>query len=156
MKVYDEEHIYKKKVHRVLAQSYSVYLVSFLVGISLDIIFQLKIFNVQAIVFLGPALLVFATILIFWAQHTSRHLKKEDLSREAFFRGPYRFTRSPTHYGLFFLMLGFGIINNAVFVVLFTLVAFLVTRLIFLDKQEKILEEKYGTHYAEYKKLVKF
>ena len=156
MEISASKYPHKNKVHKVLAQSYSVYLVSFLVGISLDIIFQLKIFNVQAIVFLGPALLVFATILIFWAQHTSRHLKKEDLSREAFFRGPYRFTRSPTHYGLFFLMLGFGIINNAVFVVLFTLVAFLVTRLIFLDKQEKILEEKYGTHYAEYKKLVKF
>ena len=156
MKVYDEEHIYKKKVHRVLAQSYSVYLVSFLVGISLDIIFQLKIFNVQAIVFLGPALLVFATILIFWAQKTSNSLHKKAISKENFCRGPYCYTRSPTHWGLFFLVIGFGIVINAVFVVLFTLVAFLVTRLIFLDKQEKILEEKYGTHYAEYKKLVKF
>jgi protein-S-isoprenylcysteine O-methyltransferase Ste14 len=51
--------------------------------------------------------------------------------------------------------LGFGIISNAFFVILTTLVSFLVSRFIFLEKEEIILEEKYGTPYLEYKRAVK-
>ena len=156
MKVYDKEYIYKQKVHRVLAQSYIIYFILFLFGVYLDLIFHFKLFTNPIIVVLGIPLLAFGTFLIFWAQKTSNSLHKKAISKENFCRGPYCYTRSPTHWGLFFLVIGFGIVINAVFVVLFTLVAFMVTRLIFLDKQEKILEEKYGTHYAEYKKLVKF
>lgn len=133
-----------------------MYFLLLLVGISLDLVFKFKIFPNFVMVPVGFAFLVFATVLIFWAQKTSRSLDKNNISKEAFCRGPYCYTRSPTHWGLFFLMLGFGIIINAFFVILSTVISFLIVKFIFQDWEEKILEKKYGVHYTEYKKLVKF
>lgn len=147
---------HKNKVHHILARSYFMHFIFFLAGISLDLVFRLKIFANSFMMPAGVVLLTLATILILWAQYTTHHLKKDDISKETFCCGPYRYTRSPTHWGLFFLMLGFGVIANAFFVVLSTLFSFFIAKFIFLEKQEKILEEKYGAHYAEYKKLVKF
>ena len=150
------EQYHKKHVHRVLAHSYIVYFIFFLIGVWLDLVFHFKIFTDSIMVILGTILLILGTVLIFWAQRISRDLHNGEINKQAFYRGPYRYTRSPTHFGLFLLILGFGIISNAVFVILSTLLAFLVTRFVFLDKHEKMLEEKYGEHYTEYKKLVKF
>jgi len=105
---------------------------------------------------IGFVFLALGTFLILWAQTTSRHLKKENITPETFCHGPYCYTRAPTHLGLFLLMLGFGFISNAFFVILLTLFAFFIGKLVFLDKEEKILAEKYGAPYLEYKKMVKF
>lgn len=146
---------HKNKVHGILAHSYSTYFILFLIGVYLDLVFRFKIFSNSFMVPTGIILLVFASFLILWAQKTSRDLKKENISKETFCRGPYCYTRSPTHWGLFLLMLGFGIITNAVFVILFTLISFIITKFVFLGKEEAILAEKYGTPYLEYKKQVR-
>lgn len=151
----EKEHSHKNKVHKILAHSYSAYFVFFLLGICLDLIFKLKIFDNSIIVPLGFFFLFFATVLIVWAQKTSRKLNKENITKETFCKGPYCYTRSPTHWGLFFLMLGFGMITNAFFVILTTLISFVVSKFVFLNRQERILAEKYGDPYLEYKKSVK-
>jgi protein-S-isoprenylcysteine O-methyltransferase Ste14 len=146
-------------VHRVLAHSYTVYFFLFLLGVCLDVLLQPKIFLSQDasfnLTFIGTLLLMLASVLIVWAQNTSRNLEKNHISKESFCRGPYCFTRSPTHWGLFILMIGFGILTNAIFVILTTIISFILTKTIFLKKEESILEEKYGTPYVEYKKTVK-
>jgi len=147
---------HKNKVHIVLAHSYSVYLSLFLVGVFLDLVFNLKILNFTFVVPIGIALIFLASLLILWAQRTSRNLKKENLTKETFCKGPYSFTRSPTHWGLFFLTLGFGLIVNAIFIVISTIISFAITKFIYLKKEETILEKKYGAPYIEYKKSVKF
>lgn len=155
---------HKNKVHKILAHSYLAYFILFLIGVFLNLIFSAqnesvlgeKFFTNPFMVLVGLLFLIFGTFLILWAQKTTRNFKKDVISKETFYRGPYCHTRSPTHLGLFFLMLGFGIIANAVFVILFTLISFIVTKLIFLEEEEKILAEKYGAPYLEYKKLVKF
>ena len=147
---------HKNKVHIILAHSYSVFLSLFLVGVFLDLIFNLKILNFSFILPIGVAFIFLASLLILWAQKTSRNLKKENLTKETFFKGPYRFTRSPTHLGLFFLTLGFGLIVNGIFIVISTIISFAITKLVYLKKEETILEKKYGAPYLEYKKAVKF
>ncbi len=149
------EVLHGSKVHRILAHSYVMNFVLFLVGVTLDFIFRINIFITSVMVPVGAALLILATILILWAQYTSRNLDIKNLTKETFCKGPYCYTRSPTHWGLFFLMLGFGIITNALFVVLFTLASFLISRIIFLHEEENILAQKYGTPYMEYKRLIK-
>lgn len=146
-------HIFR--VHRILAHSYSVYFLFFLIGVVLNIVFNWKIFSDGWPTMVGATMLAFATLLILWAQHTSRNLNRGNISKETFCRGPYCYTRSPTHWGLFLLMLGFGLVVNSFFVVLFTALAFLLTRLIFLAKEEQALVEKYGEPYREYQKTVK-
>ncbi len=149
------EILHKNKVHWILAHSYTFYFILFLASVFLDFIFRIKIFISPVMVPTGVILLVFASFLILWAQKTSRNLDVKNVSKETFCKGPYCYARSPTHWGLFFLMLGFGIITNAVFVFLFTLISFLITRFTFLDKQEAALAEKYGAPYLEYKRSVK-
>jgi protein-S-isoprenylcysteine O-methyltransferase Ste14 len=146
----------RSKVHQVLAYSYSVQFVLFLIGVYLDLIFKFKIFASPIMAPVGVIFLMLASFLILWAQKASRDLNIENLTKESFCQGPYRYTRSPTHWGLFLLMLGFGMITNALFVILFTFVAFIVSRFIFLEKQEDMLAEKYGAPYLEYQKMVRF
>lgn len=143
------------KVHKILAHSYSVYLGALLLGVLLDFLFPKKLFLDSLMVQVGTVFLGFATALIFWAQHTSRNLEIANLTKESFCRGPYRCTRTPTHWGLFFLMIGFGIVSNNMFVVGLSCVAFLITKFVFIKQQEDALVEKYGTPYIEYKKSVK-
>ena len=142
-------------VHKVLAHSYAVHFLFFLAGVCLDLIFNLKVFKSSVVVSLGFVLLAFGTFIVIWAQKTSRSLKKENITRETFFHGPYCYTRSPTHWGLFLLMLGFGMVINAFFVMVLSLVAFVFTKMTFLHKEEEILALKYGVPYLEYKKSVK-
>lgn len=149
-------HIKKGSVHKVLAHSYSLYFIFFIVGIALDLFFNLKVSDNYLITPAGFFFLVLGTFLIIWAQKTSRHLEKENITKNTFYRGPYKYTRGPTHWGLFFLMLGFGMTLNTFFVILFAFISFIVSKFTFLNKQEKLLEEKYGSPYREYKKIVKF
>jgi protein-S-isoprenylcysteine O-methyltransferase Ste14 len=152
----EKTHFHKNSVHKVLAHSYSFYFVFFLIGVCLDLVFNLKILSNFVIVFFGFIFLIFGTYLIFWAQKTSRHLNKENISKETFCHGPYLYTRSPTHWGLFLLMLGFGMITNAFFIILFSFISFIISKFTFLNTEEKILAEKYGAPYLEYKKMVRF
>ena len=150
-----EEILKKNKVHQILVHSYIMYFSLFIIGVALDAVFRLKIFSNPIFTWIGVIMLVFSTVLIFWAQKSSRHLKKENLSKETFCQGPYHYTRNPTHLGLVLLILGFGIVANAVFVVLFTLVSFMINKCVFLKQEEAFLAEKYGAPYLEYKEKVK-
>ena len=90
-----------------------------------------------------------------WSQKTSRKFSKENLCKESFSKGPYFITRCPTHWGLFLLTLGFGLIAHAVFIVIFSIISFVITKLVYLNHEERILEKKYGDPYREYKKSVR-
>jgi protein-S-isoprenylcysteine O-methyltransferase Ste14 len=149
---------HKNKVHHILIHSYFIYLVLFLIGVCLDMFFKVDIYTGSLSVSIGIIILILASLLILWAQFTTRNFNKDkenEISKETFCHGPYCYTRSPTHWGLFFLILSFGIIVNAFFIVLTAFISLAITKFIFIPKQEKILEEKYGVHYTEYKKQVK-
>lgn len=146
----------KESVHWVSAHSYVMYFVLFLVGFSLDMVFKFKIFPDSTMMPIGTVFLVLATMLIFWTERSSIHLGTENITKESFCRGPYCYTRVPIHWGLFLLMFGFGLLINAFFVIVSTIVSFLIGKFVFQKKAERILEKKYGAHYIEYKKLVRF
>lgn len=155
---------HKNKVHRILAHSYSIQFIWFLIGVCLDLVFYTregpafggKFFASSITMSVGIIFLILASFLIFWAQKTSQNINKENINKETFCHGPYCYTRSPTHLGLFLLMLGFGMMVGAPFVILTSFLSLLISKFVFLNKQEKILAEKYGAPYLEYKKSVKF
>ncbi len=148
------------KVHRILAHSYFAYLSLFLVGVVLDIFFPIKIFKEKHADPIGFFLLFIGTVLILWAQYSSHKHREHrrdpsNVPAGAFHKGPYKYTRMPTHFGLFAIMFGFGFVINATFIITTTLISFLLTKFIFLNKEEKILSQKYGEKYTQYKKDVK-
>lgn len=142
-------------VHRILARSYTVYFLFFLCGILLDLFFKIEIFSNPDFSVFGFVFFFLASILILWAQNTSRNIPRENITKDTFCRGPYCYTRSPTHWGLFILMFSFGIITNSLFVTLFTVFAFIITRLVHLKKEELMLKVRYGAPYEEYQKSVR-
>lgn len=148
---------HKRTVHHVLAHSYSLYFFLFILGVFLDIVFPIRIFKNPTLISSGFFLMILSSILILWAQKTSRNLRKvESVTKEHFCRGPYCYTRNPTHFGLLVLMLGFGIMANALFIVSFTIIYALVAKFVFIKKEELILVNKYGDPYIEYRKSVRF
>ena len=148
----EKEEKLEGSVHKILANSYFFCFLAFLVGLFLDFVFPFKFLKQYAIVItpIGEFFLILATIIIFWAQKTSRHLKKDNIKKETFSRGPYYYTRTPTAWGLFFLTLGFGLLTSAFFVVISSFVSFFVSKLFFLKKQEEILAKKYGVPYFKW------
>ncbi len=154
----EDQELKKHTVHHTLAHSYLVYFILLLVGIILDIIFDFKIFNYFVMVPVGFVFLMLATILIIWAQKTGRDFReiRQELKAEHFCRGPYYYTQIPTQLGLFILLLGFGIITNSFFVIIFTVLAFFISKFVFMGKHQRILAEKYGSAYIEYIHRVKF
>ena len=146
----------KYQIHKILAHSYTFYFLSFLIGILLDYILPLRIFKHPIMPLVGGFIIVIASLLIFWAQKTSRDYKNREIVKEIFFQGPYKLSRSPTHWGLFLLIFGFGLLVNASFVVIFSVISLIITKVVFLKKEEMFLEKKYGEPYREYKKIVKF
>ena len=150
----------KKSVHHVLAQSYFLFFIAVLSGLFLDMFFPIEINSANPPVLYGVISILLGTLIVLWAQKTSRGGAKErqqieSLTHEHFLQGPYKYLRSPTHAGLTLLVFGYGLLANSFFIVLTTLVCAIISRVVFVKKQEKILEEKYGQSYSDYKKKVK-
>jgi protein-S-isoprenylcysteine O-methyltransferase Ste14 len=144
-------------IHVSLSYSYLIHLFVLIVGVILDLLFPVKIFHDSVMIFIGTMSMVFASILILWAQLSSNDLlAKEVVNPLHFCRGPYCYTRTPTHWGLFLAVMGFGFIINSFFVIVLTFLSFFITKFTFVKKQEEELEKKYGDAYREYKKIVKF
>ncbi len=150
----------KTTVHHVLAYSYGTYFLGILMGLLLDFFYPIAVFDHQSIPVFGFVLLTLGTYLIYWAQTTSRktrYVRKGldgPVSKDLFARGPYTFSSSPTHLGLTLLSFGFALTINSAMLMLTTLVAFFITKFIFVKKEEKMLSEKYGEHYTEYRKSI--
>jgi protein-S-isoprenylcysteine O-methyltransferase Ste14 len=148
-----------KQIHYALAHSYLVYFGSLMVGVFLNFLYPLG-FPAHTGEWFGSSVIALASLLIFWAQMSSD--QSDDIRREkgmsdesVFARGPYRYLRSPTHVGLLFLIIGFGLLVNSVWIVVMTLVAYLVAHRTFLKKEQEFLVKKYGEAYEKYRAKVR-
>lgn len=144
-------------VHLILSHSYTVFLMAVILGVILDVFIPTNIFNNYIYQYIGFIMIILGSILIYWAQTTS-NCTKEELEKmgkvREFARGPYKYSRNPTHIGLSLMTLGLGFLINSVFSVVLVLIASLITKFIFVKKEEILLEQKYGEDYCNYKKKV--
>lgn len=145
-------------VHFVLLHSYLIFLFAVILGAFLDPLIKKKIFSNDIYQIIGFLMVIVGSIVIYWAQKISSNYQQREIkdeSRSYFEHGPYKYMRSPTHLGLFVMTLGFSLIINSLFGVVLTIIAYVITKLFFLKKEEKLLEIKYGQVYIDYKKKVK-
>jgi len=148
-----------RKVHQILAHSYLIYFAVFVFGIIMDFLFvdNITLFKNQS--YLGIAFICLGSYLLYWAQKTSRFTHKsrnsDERKVEDFMKGPYKHTRTPSQWGLLFMIVGFGLIIESVFVIVFSLITFVVMRFTFIRNEEKRLHQKYGDLYLEYKRKVR-
>jgi protein-S-isoprenylcysteine O-methyltransferase Ste14 len=134
-----------------------MFMLALVAGLVLHLVFEIPLFVSGAYQYLGVVLIIIGTYLVWWAQSTTRKTKQEmsqtQPSRD-FARGPYKYSRNPTHIGLTLTTLGLGLILNSFFIFVVTIIASLISKYIFIKKEEALLEEKYGDEYREYKKTV--
>ncbi len=144
-------------VHHILSRSYSVYFFSVMAGMILGTIFSDRFAFLYSREF-GFFVMVIGTMVIYWAQSTSGKSKKHAIATNTprnFARGPYKITRNPTHIGLAMLTIGFGFVSGSFFILVFSILAFLTSKIVFLPAEEKVLEQKYGEDYIKYKNKVR-
>ncbi len=151
----------KAGIHGILAYSYSVYFMAFIFGMLLHFLIPGDVIENPNSQFFGFWLLVIGTVLIVWAQSTSASTHKQrESNRDGnivhhFKKGPYVFSRVPTHLGLLLALIGFALTVNSMFLIILSAIAFIITKNIILPKHEILLEQKYGSSYTEYRKSVK-
>ncbi len=143
-------------VHFILSHSYIVFLMAVVVGGLLHIIFPIRIFLGAVYPYFGVIMILVGSGLIYWAQITSSSTEKE-MERtgvRSFSRGPYAYSRNPTHIGITVMTLGLAVILNSFFTVICIIIASIITKFIFLREEEALLEKRYGQPYRDYKKKV--
>lgn len=148
----------KNTVHYVLFSSSFIFLLAIILGVFFDTFLNKEIFSDGIYQNIGFILLVIGSIIIYWAQKASLNFKikiQKNIKKSYFEFGPYGYTRHPTHFGLFVMTLGFGLLINSLFSIIFTILAHFFTKIFNVKKEEEILISKYGETYSEYKKKVK-
>ena len=145
-------------VHVVLSQDYAVFFLAVVLGAISDAVFSFGKFSGEIYQDIGLFLIIAGTAIIYWAQTTTKNSKKNiqtERDTNFFIRGPYRYTRNPTNFGLTIATLGLGFIIGSLFAIIFIVIAYFISKFIFIKKQDSILEERYGNVFVEYKKRVK-
>jgi protein-S-isoprenylcysteine O-methyltransferase Ste14 len=146
------------RVHQVLATSYIVYLISIFVGFIIELSWDVK-FTSTAFMPIGFVCIILGTLLSYWAQNvsgkTSAHRNCDNVDHTNFLIGPYKFTRSPTQYGLLLMALGLAFLYSSIIMICTTIIAFILGKFVFIPMEEKHLANKYGQSYSDYKKKVR-
>jgi len=149
------EKSYGGKIHFEFSHSYIIFLFAVVLGVIFDLVIPLEYFSSLIYQDIGIIMILLGSIFIFWAQSTAK-IKKEKKDGTGFEinfgHGPYKYLRNPTHLGLFIMTLGLAFIITSPFSVFFTILAHIITKLVFIKRGEKLLEKKYGKEYLNYKK----
>jgi protein-S-isoprenylcysteine O-methyltransferase Ste14 len=144
-------------VHFILLHSYVMFLIAVVLGLTCDVFITYKIFS-PVYQNVGAFMIIAGSALIYWAQETSSTTRKKTINKvmEAsdFERGPYRYSRNPTHIGLTVMTLGLAFVVNSFFTIIFVIIASFIAKFIFLRKEESVLEKRYGAPYTHYKEKV--
>lgn len=158
-KIDDKDEVYKFGfLNVILSYSYVVFFSAVILGVIFDIFIPHDLFSLKIFEYIGLFFIFIGSLIAYWAQYTSRR-KKNYAPRQVvvsdFKRGPYKYLRHPTHFGVFVMIIGFSLIINSLFSILFSIIAYIFVRVLFQKKEEKYLENKYGQVYLDYKKEVK-
>jgi protein-S-isoprenylcysteine O-methyltransferase Ste14 len=69
--------------------------------------------------------------------------------------GPFRFTRNPMYLAWELICVAAGLLGDSVWPILMAIPAAILTRRLVIDKEERYLEQKFGTGYLDYKSRVR-
>lgn len=105
---------------------------------------------------LGWILLILAPLLLFWGdinRATCYHHEDDTHVCKGLGSGPYAFTRHPKYVAFVLLVIGLGLILNAIPMLIIAFLLFLLFTFIVIPKEEKVLQEQL-LNYEEYQSRV--
>ena len=129
------------------------------VGFLLRWIWQMAFLPVTLVIILGPAVVIAALGIFFWAVAAMRYertsIQTGTPTDVIVTHGPYAFSRNPIYVAMLLLLAGVGVWTNSFW---FFIVAGVCSRL--LDKgvivpEERYLEREFGSTYSEYRAKVR-
>jgi len=109
---------------------------------------------------LGPIMIVLAfsmdvsSLLLFFKKHTTPNPFKPENTSELVTSGLYRYTRNPMYVGLLIILKGYAVWLGSITPFLLVPLFYLLITYMQIKPEEKILEEKFGQKYLDYKKQV--
>ncbi len=141
-------------LHRTLAHSYLTYFIFSIVGLFADTVIGFSMTYVAYTNEIAVACFGVGTLLIIWAQYTSRYMKHdEEIQNPYFFKGPYRYMRNPTHLGIVFLVTGYTAVSGSLVFFGVTIIAYFISNILF-QRYEALLVRTYDGEYKAYKSKV--
>jgi protein-S-isoprenylcysteine O-methyltransferase Ste14 len=145
-------------IHVILFHTYVVFMCAIILGVVLTQIFPLNLFRASIFQYIGIVMIILGSIVVYWAQKTTSSTQSE-VNKERdinfFLRGPYKYTRNPTNLGLTVMSIGLGFLINSFYSVFLIIITYLISRFVFIRKQDIILEERYGSVFNDYKNKVR-
>ncbi len=140
-------------IQTTLAHSYLVYLIASIAGLFFDTLIGFTI-DIAHKGMLAGIFFVIGSLLIVWAQNTSRHHHLNPQQKQAyFFRGPYRYMRNPTQLGIVLLVGGYTIVSGSLIFFMITVAGYFISN-IFFQRYEAILDRTYDGEYKNYQTRV--
>ncbi|MEZ4210805.1 MAG: methyltransferase [Candidatus Paceibacterota bacterium] len=150
----------KNSVSHLSSYSISVFALGLFVGVLLDIFFPMRFMAEPLNQYIGLALVVMATLVIYYAEkhgeeYSNKRKSNSISSSNELLNGPYKYTRNPKYLGLSFLLIGLGLILNTPFIIGTSIVSGIIVNIYFIAREEALLEERHGEIYKEYKSKVR-
>lgn len=138
----------------------SLFIITMVASLILDSFFPNPMYSVAWAMNAGLALVLLGSILIYWAQISSREIRKKvkNLENEVnFFVGPYAYVRHPGYTGMVLVGVGMSLIINSTVILLSTIIFYLIARAVATKEEAHLLRQDSHVkhHYSEYTKKVK-
>ncbi len=152
----EETNVYRPSgdIQVILSKSYSLFFFAFIIGLVLDLVIKVRI-GVSELYPVGLFMIFIASLWIHWAQSVNKKpVLKQDGTRD-FTVGPYKYSRHPTYFGIFILMVGAGLVTDSASILITSITAFVLSVFTFMEKEERRHVKKYGQIYLDYMKKVR-
>lgn len=150
----------KNSLSHLSSYSVIVFAMALFIAVTLDIVFPIRLFKNGLNHYFGVFVVGIGTYIVYWAefhgQKFSHKRKRGEISSSDHLKnGPYAKSRNPKYVGLGVLLIGLGLILNSVFVTISAFVSILFIHFFLLHKEEKLMSDRHGDIYHEYKKNVR-
>lgn len=141
-------------IHLILSRSYAVYFFAFILGLIFDIVIHPRLGG-QNVQMIGFIVIVLSTFLMYWAQTVNKKVYYLPDGTKDFSRGPYKYSRNPTQFGLFMMVVGAGLIMNSYSVIVVGVIALIFSVLVVIPEEESRHIKKHDGAYLQYMKRVR-
>ena len=95
------------------------------------------------------------SLMQFLRSHTTMNPIRPDKAKNLVTTGMYQITRNPMYVGLLFLLIGWGFLLGSFMPFLFLPIFILLITTQQIIPEERVLEEKFGQQYRDYKESVR-
>jgi len=111
------------------------------------------------LLYIGILLIIFGAWITIWADNLFKKkkttVKPYEESDVLIVSGPFTYTRNPMYLGMLAFLLGISMLTGAISTIIPVIVFFIIIHLFYILPEEKMLKEKFGKDYLDFKAKVR-